>query len=78
MCESGEECDVVLEIKCFTSSWNIVYIYWCKVFGWVGVSVSLDRTPSLPLRLHLSLQCQQICQNICGCYGDEYKETTEL
>lgn len=48
---------------------------------WVGgsVSVSLFRSPhSLPLRLHLSLQCQQICQNICGCYGDGYKEMTRL
>lgn len=43
--------------------------------GWVGV-FSLILT--LPLRLHLSLQCQQICQNICGCYGDRYKEMTGL
>lgn len=58
-----------------------------KVFEWVALSLfsSLSflshphsHSHSLPLRLHLSLQCQQICQNICGCYGDGYKEMTEL
>lgn len=41
MYESGEDCKVVLEIKHLTWSGNIVYIYWCTIFGWVGDSLSL-------------------------------------
>lgn len=44
---------------------------------WVGGTVSVFLFPSLPPRFHLSLQRQQICQNICGCYGDGYKERTD-
>jgi len=44
---------------------------------WVGGWLSLFLSHCLPLRLHLSLQCQKIFQNICGCYGDGYKEMTE-
>lgn len=51
MYESGEDCDVVLEIKHLTWSGNIVYSYWCKVFGWVGGSLCLSLTLALTLSL---------------------------
>lgn len=57
---------------------NRTYIYCCECV-W-AVSVALPSLPSLFISflraLHLSMQWQQICQNICGCYGDGYKELT--
>lgn len=55
MYESGEDCKVVLEIEHLTWSGNIVYIYWCKIFGWVALSLSLLSSLSLSLPLTLSL-----------------------
>lgn len=55
-----------------------MYIYCCECV-WVD-GAALPSFPSLFISflcaLHLSVQWQQICQNICGCYGDGYKELT--
>lgn len=52
-----------------------------RTFIVVNVWVDGAALPSFPslfisflCALHLSMQWQQICQNICGCYGDGYKE----
>lgn len=48
-----------------------------NVCGWMVLLYLLfPLSISFLCALHLSMQWQQICQNICGCYGDGYKELT--
>uniref|UniRef100_A0A0E9R9L1 Uncharacterized protein n=1 Tax=Anguilla anguilla TaxID=7936 RepID=A0A0E9R9L1_ANGAN len=49
---------------------------WVASLPPLAFSLSLSLVPS-PSQ-SLSMQCQQNCQNICGCYGDGYKELTRL
>lgn len=48
-----------------------------NVCGWMALLYLLSPLfISLSCVHYTSMQWQQICQNICGCYGDGYKEPT--